>query len=367
MNAHIFTVGPVEPFPEIAAVRQRTLPYFRTEAFSEVMKANERGLLALLDAPEGSVVVTLASSGTGAMEAAVGNCLDPAKRSLLVEGGAFGRRFHELMERYAVPHDVLRLPLGETLGAEHFAPFEARDYDAVVVNLHETFIGQLYSLGLVGDFARRHGALLMADLIGCFLADPVSLREGGIDVAIVSSQKGLCLSPGMAMLTLSERAQRRVAAFASRAPYYFDLRVYQRNRPRGQTPFTPAVCVAYELQAMLQRIAGEGGREAWLARVRRNKEAFRAAIASLPLTLPDYPGSNLLTPVFLPETCDASAVFRHLIKHDGIYVNPCGGALTDRMLRVAHIGNVEPSDFATLAERLGAAIDTCSRSEGGRV
>lgn len=365
MSAHVFTVGPVEPFPEIVEVRRRTLPYFRTEAFSEVMKANERDVLALLDAPEGSVAVTLAASGTGAMEAAVANCLNPAKRALLVEGGTFGHRFHKLMERHAVPHDVLRLPLGETLGAAHFAPFEARDYDAVVVNLHETSIGQLYSLGLVGAFARRHGALLVADLIGCFLADPVSMREGGIDVAIISSQKGLCLSPGMAMLALSERAQARVAAFAPRAPYYLDLRAYLRDRPRGQTPFTPAVCVAHELQAMLRRIGREGGREAWLARVRRNKEAFRGAIATLPLRLPDYPGSNLLTPLLFPETCDASAVFRHLMAR-GLYVNPCGGALAPKMLRVAHIGNVAPADFALLAERLGEAIEACSTPTGGR-
>lgn len=360
MSAHIFTVGPVEPFPEIAAVRQQTIPYFRTSSFSDVMLGNERGLLRLLDAPQGSVAVTLAASGTGAMEAAVANCLDPQKRTLLIEGGTFGHRFGELMAAHGIPHDTLLLPFGEALSPAHFAAFEANDYDAVALNLHETSIGQLYPIDVVAGFARRHGALLVADIIGSFLADAFSMRESAVDVAILSSQKGLCLSPGLSVVALSERAQARVPRLSKAAPYYFNFEAYLRDRPRGQTPFTPAVYVVHELQAMLGLIERAGGAAAWMGRVQRNKQRFLEAIAPLPLSLPACPGSNLLTPLLFPDTCDASEVFRYLMDRFGVYVNPCGGALAHRMLRVAHIGNLMPEDFTLLAERLDEAIRTLS-------
>ncbi len=357
MGAHIFTVGPVEPFPEIAEVRRHTIPYFRTQSFSDVMRENEMGLLTLLDAPEGSKLLFLTSSGTGAMEATVANLLDPTKKVLLIEGGAFGRRFSELMAHYGIAHDSIVLPWGDALSKEHLAPYEQNNYDAIVVNIHETSIGQLYSIDLLSAFAQRHNALFVIDAIGSFLADTLSMAQHRVDVVITSSQKGLCLSPGLSMVALSPRALDRIPTFASRAPYYFDFRAYLKDQPRGQTPFTPAVCVAHELHAMLKRINNLGGVSAWIDRIQKNKSHFISEMQDLNLAfdLPKYPGSNLLTPLLFPEDCDAHKVFLYLMEKHQVYVNPCGGVLASKMLRIAHIGNVTQKDFTKLAMLIGEA------------
>ncbi|MDP3179792.1 MAG: hypothetical protein Q8M76_17920, partial [Spirochaetaceae bacterium] len=73
MKQTLFTVGPVEMFPESLRLGGEQLPYFRTEEFSKTVLECDAALRTLTGAPEGSRVVLLTASGTGAMEAAVTN------------------------------------------------------------------------------------------------------------------------------------------------------------------------------------------------------------------------------------------------------------------------------------------------------
>ena len=46
---------------------------------------------------------------------------------------------------------------------------------------------------------------LVVDAISSFLADEYNMEKYGIDVTIISSQKGLCLSAGMSLVSFSQR------------------------------------------------------------------------------------------------------------------------------------------------------------------
>ena len=67
----LFTVGPVEMYPETLRIEGTQLPYFRDETFSEIMKENEKMFLCSVNAPEGTYFAGLTCSGTGGMDAAV--------------------------------------------------------------------------------------------------------------------------------------------------------------------------------------------------------------------------------------------------------------------------------------------------------
>ena len=121
-----FTVGPVQSAECVKKIGAEDCPYFRTQEFSEVMLESERLVKKFAGAPEGSRAVFITGSGTASMEATVMNVLTPQDRVLVVNGGSFGHRFCELCEVHGVPHDEIKLNVGEQIKAAHFEEVEKR-------------------------------------------------------------------------------------------------------------------------------------------------------------------------------------------------------------------------------------------------
>ena len=92
----LFTVGPTQMYDSTLEVRAKSIPYFRTEEFSKLNHENVRMLKECLDAEESTELILLTASGTGAMEAAVMNCLNENDKVLIIVGGTFGERFADI-------------------------------------------------------------------------------------------------------------------------------------------------------------------------------------------------------------------------------------------------------------------------------
>ena len=350
----LYTIGPVEMFPETLSVRSKQVPYFRNEAFSEVVLSCEGMHQALAGAPEGARTVFLTCSGTGAMEATVMNCLGEGDRALVICGGSFGQRFSHLLDIHGIMHTDLVVADGKPLLEKDLRAYDGMGFTHLVVNLDETSTGQLYDLSMLADFCGRNDALLVVDAISSYLADPIDMSAAGIDALIVSSQKALGLAPGLSLVTLSPRMLEKVDAARPRT-MYFDFKDYLRNGTRGQTPFTPAVGVVYELRQRLGALVEAGGSAAEVARGSAIAQDFRSRGTELPVLLPGYPLSNALTPLVLP----AGGARRLLDELEGRYsfvLNPCGGAHADDMVRVAHVGNHTVEENAQLVDALKAVL-----------
>uniref|UniRef100_UPI0038904407 aminotransferase class V-fold PLP-dependent enzyme n=1 Tax=Anaerovibrio sp. TaxID=1872532 RepID=UPI0038904407 len=201
----LFTVGPVEMFDEVKAIRadKDSVPYFRTKEFSELMLETDELLRKFAKAGEGAKTVYLTASGTAAMEAAVMNCFTEQDRLLVINGGSFGQRFVDICEVHNIPHDVVTVEYGETLTSDMLLPYEATDYNGLLVNIDETSTGQLYDIKLLSDFCRKKDMYLVVDAISSFLCDEFDMAGNDVDVMIASSQKGACISPGLSMVVLS--------------------------------------------------------------------------------------------------------------------------------------------------------------------
>lgn len=341
----LFTIGPTQMYQHTLDVRSKVVPYFRTPEFSELMLDNERLIKKLQFASEDSKAVFLTASGSGAMEATVINCFDQNDNLLIICGGTFGERFVNICNIHHIPCEVLRLGPDETLTADHFTPFDGKSFTGLLVNIDETYTGQLYDINIIRDFCDRNNLLLVVDAISSFLADPYKMEENHIDATIVSSQKGLCLAPGLSIVTLSPRMVNKVENTSVQS-LYFDFKDYLLNMKRGQTPFTPAVGVCFELNDMLHRI-DEAGIEARLKEVKDRCEYFRNSIKGLPIYLPDYPLSNAISPIRFEKSI-AMEFFAFLKDERHIMVNPVGGELGKRSIRVAHVGDLSFTDYDNL-------------------
>lgn len=352
----LFTVGPVEIRNEIFALREKraSVPYFRTQEFSCMMLELDAILRDLAGAKESARSVYLTASGTAAMEATVLNCFTKEDKILIVDGGTFGHRFVEICETHDIPHYIIKIDYGETLTRERLERIPDDGYTAMLVNHHETSTGQLYDIDMLGEFCKKRNMYLIVDAISSFLCDEIHMEKHGIDAMIISSQKGICVSPGMAMVIISERLIDERIYNNNYKSIYFNFNSYLENFKRGQTPYTPAISVCVEMHENLSWIKNRGLKN-HLKYIGDIAEDFRSKVSGLPIDIPTYPLSNAITPIIMRNK-NARYVFESLKNSFGIMVNPTGGKLQDSMLRIAHIGNINENDNTYLVDCLKKLI-----------
>lgn len=349
----LFTIGPVQMHDFTADAHKGGMPYFRTEEFSAFTFGMDTKYRRIIHTADTSENVYLTASGTAAMEAVVINLFDTASRLLVINGGSFGQRFSHICDIHKIPHDDVVVPFGETLTAAMLDPFENTKYDGLLVNLDESSTGQLYDVHMLGDFCRRKDMFFVVDAITSFLCDDYRMDEFGVDVTIASSQKGLSLSPGLAIVTLNQHAVKRAESMNPET-LYFDFKEYFVNMKRGQMPFTPAIGIFLEMDSMLDYILDKG-LDKHLAQIADNAAYFRSRIGEFGGRLPGYPLSNAITPVVFDKPV-AKQLF-DVLKGEGIFINPVGGARADYMTRVAHVGDLHRADYDMLIDKIKAVLE----------
>ena len=341
-----FTVGPVQSSDSVKVIGAQDVPYFRTQEFSDVMLENECLMLKFANASENAKAVFITGSGTASMEATIMNTLNKNDKALVVNGGSFGHRFVEILTLHEIPFTEIKLSAGKALNAEMLESFENQGYTAFVVNAHETSTGVLYDLKMISEFCKRNNLFFIVDAISSFLADPIDMKELGIDVLITGSQKALACPPGISIIVLSENAVERVNS-SKTICMYLDLKDALNNQTRGQTPFTPAVGTLLQINARLKEIEENGGAETETAKIAELANYFRDKIKGLPFEICSESMSNAVTPLH-PLTASANDIFLVLKDEYSIWVCPNGGELKDSVFRVGHIGNLEKSDYDKL-------------------
>ena len=347
--SHLFTIGPVEMFPETLEIGGKQVPYFRNDEFSQVVFSASAGLKRLLFNEKGEIIL-LTCSGTGAMEATIMNCFTKKDNLIIIDGGSFGHRFTQICDTHEIPYKAVKVEQGETLTKDMIDEvIDSGKFTGFLVNLDETSIGQLYDIKMISEVCKEHGLLLVVDAISAFLADEVNMDKYGIDAVILSSQKALSLAPGLSVVALSERMLERVAVIDPKS-IYFDFKDYLKNSERGQTPFTPAVRVIIELEEIVKRFEKKGI-ENMIQETSEIALYFRKRIKEIGLDYPSYPLSNAVTPVIFPDK-NADIVYKKLIDKYGFTVNPSGGDNAKLMFRVSHVGKQSIED----AEELICAI-----------
>ncbi len=332
---YIFTPGPVKMSDEILEVGSKQTPYFRNCKFSDVTYACEKGLLEMVNAPEGSRVIFLTASGTAGMEATVMNLLSQDDHALVVNGGGFGNRFVTICDVHGVPHTNFKVKDTNLHDIEALAPKE--DYTALIVNAHETSVGHLYDLDAMGDYAKKSDLLFIVDAVSMLVTDPIDMQSQNIDVVIASSQKGLALPPGLTMVVLAPRALERVQDIKS---LYFNFKDYLKNGERGQTPYTPAVTIMLQLEARLNQIKRRGGVGQSIKRAKDIAEYFRAEIKGLPLKEYTSYMPNAMTTLTPTDGKSAMDIVNDLEERYKVMVCPNGGAERDIIFRVSHMGDM---------------------------
>lgn len=328
---------------DILSIGAQQIPYMRTAWFSQLMKENEQMLLDMIGC-RGGRVMFFTASGTGAMDAVVENYVAALGRALVIDGGSFGHRWAQLCEYHGVPCDVVKLPFASDLDYDELEQrVEKMRPQVLLCQHHETSSGQLFNLERISTICKKWNVSLVVDVISSFLADPLYMDLMGIDVAITSTQKGLNLPPGAALVFLSERVLQ--VPFLHRN-YYFDFQDNLKNLERGQTPFSPATTLFMQLHERLVRNTKLGIVQL-LATTRAKALYFRDLCAKYGWHIPAEVPSNAITGFFVHA--DSHALCNYLQENYDTFVMPNA---VKGFIRVSHMGLQTEDDL----DRLAAAI-----------
>src|SRR3990172_12941699 len=206
-----------------------------------------------------SDVLILSASGTGGMEAAVVNTLSPGDKVLVVSIGAFGDRFAAIAETFGAQVTVLSYEWGTAADPEDVrrALAEHPEIKAVLVTHNETSTGVTNPLEEIAGVVRETERLLLVDGVSSLGAVPLETDGWGLDVVVTGSQKGWMVPPGLAFISMNERAWKAYDN-AKMPRFYLDLGRHRDLLPKGQTPWTPTMSIFFGLDVALERMVEEG-------------------------------------------------------------------------------------------------------------
>ena len=314
--------------------------HHRTPQFIEIAKEALDGLKYLFQTE--NQVFMLASSGTGAMEAAVANLLSPGDKAIVVVAGKFGERWKEICESFNVDVVEVAVEWGDYVEPEELKKILADNEDAkVVFTTHsETSTGTVMDLKGIAAVVKESNAVLVTDAVSSLLAQELRMDDWGVDVIVSGSQKGVMLPPGLGFIALSEKAWKLVEN--SKSPkYYFDLKAYRKKYP--DFPYTPAVNLIYQLKEAVEMIKNEGIENVW-NRHRILADAVRNGVKALGLELLSKKPGNVCTAVKVPKEVDGGKFTKLLRDKYGVTIAGGQAHLKGKIFRIAHLGYMSKFD-----------------------
>jgi aspartate aminotransferase-like enzyme len=342
MKQRLLTPGPT-PVPEDTLLEMaRPVFYHRSPQFRRLL-AEVTEDLKYVFCTKGTVL-TLTASGTGGMEAAVANTLPQGSKAICLISGRWGERWRNVCKAFGIDVVSVVVPYGQSVDPELLEQALAQHSDAAAVcaTFSETATGARNDIAAFGKLVAATGALLLVDSISGLGVMECRTDEWGIDINVTGSQKALMLPPGLAFVSVSDNAWKRIDANPSRS-YYFDLKKYRDSLETHDSPFTPAHTLLRALKVSLSQIRAEGLENVW-RRHARVAAAARAGVRALNLELFAEQPADGLTVFKTPEGIDGVALLGKLEKQYGVKLAGGQDVLKGKIGRLAHMGYIDQWD-----------------------
>jgi aspartate aminotransferase-like enzyme len=340
--------GPTSLPPSVREAGARQMINHRGPEFAALLGRIQEGMRPYFGT-RGEVAI-LSCAGTGGLEAAIVNVLSPGDRVLGVSIGSFGDRFAKIAEVYGAAVDRINAEWGYAARPDELRErLRGHDYRAVLLTHNETSTGVMNPIPELAAAIREEApdALILVDSVSALGAVPFEMDAWGCDVVVTGSQKAWMAAPGLAMVAASDRAW--AATETARMPrFYLDIRKHRDSAQNGETPWTPAIAVVFQVDEGIRLMDAEGAANVF-ARHEACAAATRAGLLALGFQL-FADGANRSTTVTaagIPEGLDWKA-FNGELKRRGLVLAGGQGKLTGKIFRVGHLGSV------TVDEILGA-------------
>ncbi len=348
--------GPTPCPDEVLQAMSRQMINHRGPEFGQIIHDVTARLKQLFQT-KGDIFL-LTASGTGGLEAAIVNTLSPGDKVLSVTTGVFGERFGTIAQQFGAEVVPLRFEWGRAADVDdiRWALQSDPEIKAVLVTHNETSTGVTNDLAAISAVVKECDKLLLVDAISSLGSINLPVDEWHCDVTVTASQKGWMVPPGLAMLSVSEKAWQAYAR--ARMPrYYWDFEKARSYLEKGQTPWTPAVSVVFALHVSLEMILKEG-LPGIVARHERVGQAARDGIKSLGLSLfaEEKYASNTVTAISATDGLDTRKLIKIMREEHQIVLAGGQLSLDGKIFRIGHLGWVTEEDIENVISALRVAL-----------
>ena len=353
---YLMAPGPVTVAPEILAKMSEPIIHHRSPQFSAILTRVREDLKYLYQTKNDCLI--LASSGTGGMEASVVNLLSPGDKALVIRGGKFGERWDELCNTYGVTAVNIDVSWGEAVDPQEVKKaLDANpDAKAVFVQAHETSTGVKHPVEELGALVREMPTtVLVVDAISALGVYELKTDDWGLDVVITGSQKSLSLPPGLAFVSVSEKAWKLVEK-AQLPKYYFNFLKEKKALEKQTTAFTPAVSLIIGLAEVLRSIRATG-LPALFAHHRRLSEGTKTGVTAMGLGFFSTAPSEAITVIKSPEGIDGQNVVKILREEYGITIAGGQAQAKGKIFRISHMGYLDEWDMIVALAAVERALN----------
>ncbi|MFP6887290.1 MAG: alanine--glyoxylate aminotransferase family protein [Opitutales bacterium] len=346
----LFIPGPVNVSEDTYRAMSMRVMGHRSPDFVELYRAVQPNAQRLFGTEDPVFLST--SSAWGVMEGAVRNLC--SKKVLNCMCGAFSDKWHDVSNRCGKDAGKLQVEWGR-----HIDPSDLRqalstgEYDVVTLVHNETSCGMVNPLKELIDVIHEFPEVIsVVDTVSSFSAVPIPKDELGIDVMLTGSQKALAMPPGLALLSVSEKAMRR-AEQVERRGYYFDFLEFRKNHEKGMTPSTPAIPLIHALNHTLGKIFDEGMENRFARHARLNDKvrgwATRNGFELFPQE--EY-ASRSLTCVKNVRGLDVASFVEVLKQEKKFSINGGYGKIKGQTFRISNMGDETDESIDALLDAL---------------
>ncbi len=294
----------------------------------------------------------LTSSGTGGIECAVSNVVDSGDKVVVPVFGFFSEKLKEQVIRQGAKIVEVPIEWGDAPTAEQIEQVIKRESNvkAVALVYNETSTGAtVRDLPKIGKITEENNVLLFVDAISILGGDKMPVDDWNIDICVAGSQKCLACPPGVAVVSVGDKAWEAIKKKNTR-PYYFDLTRVREHSAKKATPFTPALPVFYALDEAL-KIIREEGLENRFKRHATCARAFYNGFEALKFTI--YPKhdvrSNTVITVHVPSKVNCDRVRQIMRERYKVIIASGLGKLRELIFRIGCMGIIsEAETMATI-------------------
>jgi len=348
--------GPTPCPPQALEAMGRQMINHRGGEFGKILNSIT-GKLKQAFQTKGDVFV-LTASGTGGLEAAIVNTLSPGDKVLSLANGAFGERFADIAEQYGAEVIRLNFQWGKSVDLEVVEKTLKADGNikAALATHNETSTGMTNDIKEISAIVKKFDKLLLVDAISSLGCINLPTDEWNCDIVVTASQKGWMVPPGLAMVSVGEKAWQAHSE-AKMPRYYLDFSRAKDYLQKGQTPWTPAISIFYALDLTLDLMLSEGLNNIF-ARHARVAQAARSGVRSLGLSIfPDEKyASNTVTAVNATDEIDVVRLIQMLQKEHQVIIAGGQQKLSGKIFRIGHLGLVYEDDIRLVLEAIRKAL-----------
>ncbi len=359
----LLTPGPTIIPQKVLQAMDLPMLHHRSEVFKkELLKACEgvRWLLSWDNDP-----LFLACSGTGAMEASVLNVCKPGDTIISVNGGVFGGRWAKIAERLQLKVHEIEVSPGEAVTEEQarLAITQNPNARAFCIQHSETSTTVLHPVEKIVKIVKEisPSTITIVDGISACATAPVPGDTSTIDIFIAGSQKALMLPPGLSVVALSERAWKAVEETPRRS-LYFDFLLERKSLASGETSWTPTSTLIVGLNAAIELFRAEG-LESMYARHQKLSRMCHAGLQALgcQLLATNAPCPSV-TGFIPPAGIDADTLRTTVRTSYAIRLAGGQGTFKGKIVRIGHMGFVDPFDVLAGVTAVGLTLNTLGAS-----